>query len=166
MVAIPKRVTDVWEVRCWYRHSDIPEKIRQGQLQRITIRRYQPRSSLAKGGWTEIFGWVDPTTNEQVAETHQYTLPDGSIGASGEPDPKKVLLNGTLIVAYEGKDRISRDPSALFPSWGRGWMQRVYGFYRRYCCQKLGPEGDAHLAARRTPQLRRLFFFWDSPSGT
>lgn len=162
-MAIPKRVTDVWEVRCWYNNSDIPSRIQQGQLDRKLVRRYQPKNGPAKGGgWTEIFGWYDPITNQQVAETCNYLLPDGSMGGSGELDPKKVLVNGILIVAYEGKDRIARDPGNLFPNWGHGLMPKLYGRYRKRCCRKFGPEGDANLAARQTPRLRKLFFFWDS----
>jgi hypothetical protein len=137
-------------------------RIRQGQLIPKLIRRNKPKSVASRGGYTEIFGWYDPATNEQVAETHQYTLPDGTIGGSGEIDPKKVLWNGVLIEAYQGKDLIKRDPCFLFPEWRQGFIRRMYGSYRKYCCRKLGPEGDAKLAAWQTPTLRKLFFFWDS----
>ena len=33
-----------------------------------------------------------------VALAHQYRHPDGSIGASGKPDPKQVLVGGELWV--------------------------------------------------------------------
>jgi len=34
--------------------------------------------------------------NQEVARVHQYLRPDGTIGASGRPDPKKVLVNGVM----------------------------------------------------------------------
>lgn len=33
----------------------------------------------------------------EVARAHQYLRPDGSIGASGLPDPKKVRIKGTIF---------------------------------------------------------------------
>jgi hypothetical protein len=36
--------------------------------------------------------------NTTVAEVHQYLLPDGSLGASGVPDPKRLLINGLLYI--------------------------------------------------------------------
>lgn len=32
----------------------------------------------------------------EVARVHQYVRPDGTLGGSGKPDPKKLLLNGVL----------------------------------------------------------------------
>jgi hypothetical protein len=36
---------------------------------------------------------------EKVATCHQYVLPDGSLGASGKPDPKMVFHDGTVFAA-------------------------------------------------------------------
>jgi hypothetical protein len=33
---------------------------------------------------------------EPVALVHQYVRPDGSIGGSGLPDPKRVVIGGTV----------------------------------------------------------------------
>jgi hypothetical protein len=35
----------------------------------------------------------------RIAVVHQYVRPDGSLGASGKPDPKYLLHEGTLYVA-------------------------------------------------------------------
>lgn len=163
MVSLSKRETDVWEVRCYYRHSDIPERIAQGELTRFLVRRHPAgkKNKQVPGTMTEIFGWKDPATNEQVAETCQYTRPDGTLGGSGELDPKKVLVSGVLVVAYEGKERVKRDLVAILPEapFGRCWAARLYGWYRKKCCRELGPEGDAVLAAKRTPQIVRVLNF-------
>ncbi len=37
-----------------------------------------------------------------VAEAHQYLLPDGTIGASGLPDPKLLVLDGILYLLGSG----------------------------------------------------------------
>jgi hypothetical protein len=36
------------------------------------------------------------TSGMRIAVLHQYLRPDGTIGASGQPEPKAVLLDGTL----------------------------------------------------------------------
>jgi hypothetical protein len=36
------------------------------------------------------------TENNEIARVHQYLRQDGSIGASGRPDPKRLLENGVL----------------------------------------------------------------------
>lgn len=155
MVVYPKRETDVWEVRCVFKHSDIPHRIAQCQLKPTTLRRHKANSKQPPGTMTEIIRWDDPVTNEQIAETHHYTLPNGEIGGSGELDPKKVLWNGVLVVAYEGRDIVKRDLCTALPTgpFGWGWVRRLYGWYRKQCCRELGPEGDAALAAKRTPQI-------------
>ena len=35
--------------------------------------------------------------NNEVARVHQYVRPDGSIGAAGKPDPKRLFLKGVLF---------------------------------------------------------------------
>ena len=40
----------------------------------------------------------------KVAEVHYYLLPDGSVGASGMPDPKAVLVDDVLYL-LEGRRR-------------------------------------------------------------
>ncbi|MGD0167012.1 MAG: hypothetical protein ABSC51_06960 [Gaiellaceae bacterium] len=32
----------------------------------------------------------------KIAQAHQYIRPDGTIGASGQPDPKLILYEGTV----------------------------------------------------------------------
>jgi len=34
---------------------------------------------------------------ERVALVHQYLRPDGSLGASGRPDPKRLLIGGEIL---------------------------------------------------------------------
>jgi hypothetical protein len=34
---------------------------------------------------------------EFVAAVHQYLRPDGKLGASGKPDPKRVLIKGEIL---------------------------------------------------------------------
>jgi hypothetical protein len=36
------------------------------------------------------------TSGHRMALVHQYLRPDGTIGASGQPDPKKMFYKGVL----------------------------------------------------------------------
>ena len=47
--------------------------------------------------------------NTEVARVHQYLRPDGTIGASGLPDPKRVLVDGVLYRLTKKKDRATTD---------------------------------------------------------
>lgn len=37
---------------------------------------------------------------QRVARVHQYLKPDGTLGASGKPDPKSVFHEGTLYALH------------------------------------------------------------------
>jgi len=43
---------------------------------------------------------------------HQYLRPDGTIGSSGKPDPKRILVGNKLLAVRvrTGKDKHSRMP--------------------------------------------------------
>lgn len=43
--------------------------------------------------------YYDALTMEEVARCHQYLRPDGTVGASGRPDPKWLSLDGVLYAA-------------------------------------------------------------------
>jgi hypothetical protein len=49
--------------------------------------------------------YVDPATNQEVARAHRYLRPDGTIGASGRPDPKRVFYGGVLYRIIKQKHR-------------------------------------------------------------
>ena len=45
------------------------------------------------------------TENNEIARVHQYLRPDGKIGASGRPDPKRLFEDGTLYRLIKKKDK-------------------------------------------------------------
>jgi hypothetical protein len=51
------------------------------------------------------------TGNFEIARVHQYLRTDGSIGASGRPDPKRLFEEGTLY-RLEKKQQIKPPPVA------------------------------------------------------
>jgi hypothetical protein len=45
---------------------------------------------------SQMVSYID-STGEAVALVHQYLLPDGTIGASGQPDPKLLFLPDRIL---------------------------------------------------------------------
>lgn len=41
--------------------------------------------------------WYYDESLEGVALVHQYLRPDGSLGGSGKPDPKRLLLDDEIL---------------------------------------------------------------------
>ena len=48
-----------------------------------------------------MLSYRDESGNE-MARVHQYQRPDGSLAASGRPDPKRLFLNGVLYRLKKG----------------------------------------------------------------
>jgi hypothetical protein len=76
--------------------------------------------------WTQEVFYIDAGNNE-VARVHQYLRPDGTLGASGLPDPKEVVENG---IAYrlrkQPRSRRERLWFFLCDQWDRVcWFFRI-----------------------------------------
>src|SRR4030042_5919811 len=46
--------------------------------------------------WSQIVYYYDHS-HRLIAEVHQYLRPDGTIGAYGKPDPKKIFLPDKIL---------------------------------------------------------------------
>jgi hypothetical protein len=65
----------------------------------------------------EVSYW-DANGNE-VARVHQYVKPDGTLGASGLPDPRRVLINGVLYrMVKKGQEPAPVDTDAILRDAG------------------------------------------------
>lgn len=72
------------------------ERLKSGELTAHELDRGIPRlASEPPGTISQELSYRDADNNE-VARVHQYLRPDGSIGASGRPDPKRLLQDGIL----------------------------------------------------------------------
>ena len=60
--------------------------------------------TLPLGTKSEVIIYHDPANKELYVKVHQYILPDGTIGASGKPDPKAILLDGKMYCFKPVKD--------------------------------------------------------------
>jgi hypothetical protein len=74
-------------------HAVLTEKlIREGKA--------APDSGQQPGTRSQVIAYLDGN-GKQVAIVHQYVRPDGTLGGSGRPDPKKLLHNGVLYVLQD-----------------------------------------------------------------
>ena len=46
----------------------------------------------------QMIRYLDPD-GQWVVEVFQYLRPDGSLGASGKPDPKRIRIGSTIFIA-------------------------------------------------------------------
>lgn len=56
----------------------------------------QPEVGLPMGTRSQMV-WYLGQDGRKLALVHQYLLPDGTIGGSGQPDPKRMILEDEII---------------------------------------------------------------------
>ena len=88
---------DEWEMRTLFNDNGLWEMVQRGELTSTILesRPAPPDAGQPSGTLSQMLSYRDSDNNE-VARVHQYLRPDGSIGGSGKPDPKRVFLEGTL----------------------------------------------------------------------
>lgn len=81
------------QLRKWFEDDGIGARIAEGTLrEEIKADRAAPGHIGPVGTRSQLVRYFDG--ENLVTEVHRYLLPDGSIGASGMPDPKGVLHDG------------------------------------------------------------------------
>lgn len=83
------------------------ERVKAGELNAVVTDNRHPSLTKAREPlctYSQEVSYRDSDNNE-VARVHQYLKPDGEIGASGRPDPKRLLVDGVLHRLVRKKDR-------------------------------------------------------------
>ncbi len=94
-----QRVSD-WKLRRLFNQGKYWRQAQSGILRERILQNGHPSSPLAGEPYcthSQMISYLDAAGNE-VARVHQYLRPDGTIGLSGKPDPKRLLVNGTLYI--------------------------------------------------------------------
>ena len=81
-----------------FNHAGLWDQAKKGVLKQIPIRvghPSPPKADEPNCTHSQIISYRD-RDGKEIARIHQYVRPDGSIGASGLPDPNRLLLGGTL----------------------------------------------------------------------
>lgn len=95
------------EMRKLFNENRFWERTKTGELTAVVTDNRHPALTKANEPictYSQAVSYRD-ADNSEVARVHQYLRPDGKIGASGLPDPKRLYLNGTLYRLVRQKDR-------------------------------------------------------------
>lgn len=83
-------------------NREVLPRIARGELLEILISDGQPNPRMRQlaGTRSQLVEYVDAHQGRlvKVALAHRYLRPDGSLGGSGQPDPKRVLHDGILYL--------------------------------------------------------------------
>ena len=98
----PIKYVDGTELRKLFNEGRYADLVSYGVLSERLIRENAPSPSANQppGTRSQILAYLDSRGN-QVCIVHRYLRPDGKLGGSGKPDPKKLLHNGTLYILDE-----------------------------------------------------------------
>ncbi len=96
-MTLPKRI-DQDKMRRLFNEGGYWEKTLSGEFTAITIEDRHPSLTAANEPfctYSQMISYRDGS-NQEMARVHQYLRPDGTIGASGKPDPKRLFSHGIL----------------------------------------------------------------------
>ena len=87
------------ELRKLFNDGGYAHRVKAGEFTTKVIRQAPPgpkiRAKEPPGTMSQIIAYID-AGGKVIAIVHQYLRPDGGLGGSGRPDPKRLLLNGVL----------------------------------------------------------------------
>lgn len=87
------------EIRQIFNEGQYYEQTRSGKLIEVLMKNNHPDRPIGGEPWCThsqmLFYYT--TRRELVAIVHQYRRPDGTLGLSGKPDPKKLFLKDRII---------------------------------------------------------------------
>jgi len=74
------------------------ERLVEGEFTAVIMEHRHPSLMLANEPFCTFSQMVSyrDSQDKEIARVHQYLRPDGSIGASGRPDPKRLFEDGIL----------------------------------------------------------------------
>ena len=86
------------ELRRLFNEGEYYERVLAGELLESieTDRPARPGSGQPEGTRSQTLWYFDQSMN-RVAFVHQYVRPDGSLGGSGRPDPKRLLFEDEIL---------------------------------------------------------------------
>lgn len=95
---LPSKSVSSDELRRLFNLGRYWERVQNGERYSVVLRERHPaprESGQPPCTLSQILSYRDQTGNE-VARVHQYKRPDGTLGGSGRPDPKRLVHDGIL----------------------------------------------------------------------
>lgn len=108
---VPPSISDVsyvpeGEIRRLFNEGPYPQMIAEGRLTTQFLRNAHLNAPDLKGNppctHRQTIRYLDSDGNP-VVEIFQYLKPDGTLGASGLPDPKRLWMGGTVLIVESQK---------------------------------------------------------------
>src|ERR1043166_1157017 len=102
----PKREISPRELREMFNRGGYLAKVAAGELTASIKKDRHPSSTKAKEPFctrSQSIAYLD-SAGDEVAYVHQYLRTDGTIGAPGLPDPRRLLHDGILYIAWWSPD--------------------------------------------------------------
>lgn len=100
------------ELRDRFNRGGFWDRAQRGELRLDIVSDNHPSPPLADEPFCTYSQLIEyyTLTGTKVAVVHQYLRPDGTIGASGVPDPKMVLDRGVVYMAASPTSPPERQP--------------------------------------------------------
>jgi hypothetical protein len=120
----PKRVTE-WKMRWLFQRHHFLAKVSNGELVPSITRDTHPSRTVANEPFctrTQEISYLDGNRQE-VARVHQYLRTNGTIGASGRPDPKRLKIGTQLYRMHTAGTKIS--PLQRIEAWALKYLLRM-----------------------------------------
>lgn len=94
-----KEIVSQEEIRRIFNEGRYFERVQSGELIPRRMKNNHPERPMQGEPWcTHSQMWFYYTRRrELVAVVHQYERPDGTLGLSGRPDPKKLYLEDRIV---------------------------------------------------------------------
>src|SRR5207247_3424047 len=95
---VPIVRVSVWELREMFNVGQYWERVLEGKLVAVPIHTGAPtpESGQPPGTTTKTFAIRETKNGPDLAHAHAFIRPDGTIGASGRPDPKRIWKDGKV----------------------------------------------------------------------
>ncbi len=104
MMSVPSREVTRHELNRLFNSGEYVERVQSGSLTTTLKRnshRQRPTPTLPYCTRSQIVNYYD-ASGERVAVVHQFLLPDGSLGGSGTPEPKRLWIDGVTYYVPSG----------------------------------------------------------------
>jgi hypothetical protein len=99
----PVRVVSATELRAMFNAGRYWQRAQTGELREVIVRDGHPSAPKATEPFctrSQTIIYID-SGGRRIAVVHQYLRQDGTLGASGAPDPKKLWRDGVVYEARE-----------------------------------------------------------------
>lgn len=97
-MSLKKRRVAPEEIRQRFNSMGLAKQAEDGTLMQILERESpaRPQANQPTGTRSRMVWYVDSTMTK-VALVHEYRLTDGTIGGSGKPDPKRLVVGDEVL---------------------------------------------------------------------